>query len=247
MTTAKEIIHDAYREGNIVSIGHEETAEELAEALPRLNNILLSLFGTELGEFLGDWAVPPQRVSGFPADWPLLPLNWDLQEQFWPYPMANTRIVAALADNRTLYFPLAPGDGARMAFVDTASVPGVTVTLAGNGRLIEGVTEVVATPADLTGAQWLYRADLANWVRVRPLTVDDELPLPQEFDDYFITALAYRLASRHGKDVDATTIERNRVMLKRIQSKYAQAVPVRSSDLSYEMLDTTPYRERALW
>jgi hypothetical protein len=49
-TLVSEIIVQAFREGNFIAVGESTTAEELAEAVPKLNNFLNSLFGIELGE-----------------------------------------------------------------------------------------------------------------------------------------------------------------------------------------------------
>jgi hypothetical protein len=66
----------------------------------------------------------------------------------------------------------------------------------GNGRLIEGATSVTLN-VNGTARQWMYRADTGNWVRISSLAAGDEMPFPQEFDDYFQVRLALRLVSRH--------------------------------------------------
>jgi hypothetical protein len=84
-----------------------------------------------------------------------------------------------------------------MAAVDAlGNFASSNLTINGNGRLIEGATSVTLN-VNGTARQWMYRADTGNWVRISSLAAGDEMPFPQEFDDYFQVRLALRLVSRH--------------------------------------------------
>lgn len=104
-----------------------------------------------------------------------------------------------LAAARTLKLSPSPHEGQRVAVADAgANLATYNLTLDGNGRTIEGAaTQVLAT--DGMVRQWLYRGDTANWVRLTDLALDDDLPFPTEFDDYFAILLAMRLNPRHGR------------------------------------------------
>jgi len=228
-TLVSEIVVQAFREGNFTAVGETTTAEELMEAVPRLNNFISALLGTDLGEQYRDWYVPQAWNPARPLRHPLTPAGDNAESaEPWAYPPANVRLMAKLSAPRTLFFPPNPSDGARMAFVDLGSTAS-TVTLSGNDRLIENaagspVAAVGAAPASLTGFRWLYRADLGTWVRLRTLQATDSVPLPPEFDDLLIAGLCIRLAPRFGvKEIDPAIIERREDMLGRLKRRYKQS------------------------
>lgn len=221
-TLVSEIIVQAFREGNFIAVGESTTAEELAEAVPKLNNFLNSLFGIELGEQFRDWYAPSEYDPVVPLRFPLTPTGTgETNAEPWAYPPPNVRLVVVSATAITLYFPAMPNDGARMALVDVGSL--ADVTLSGNGRKIEGVTSLTAPPAELNGRKWLYRADLGNWVRLNVLAAGDAVPLPPEFDDLLICGLAIRMAPRFGVTISQTTVECYTDMLARLKKRYKQS------------------------
>lgn len=222
-TLVSTIIQQAFREGNFIAVGEVPTADEVAEAVPRLNGFISSLFGFELGEQYREWAVPS-------AQDPAVPLRTLPQAQTgstaWAYPPANSRLLVALTTAQTVYFPAMPSDGARMALVDAASVAGMT--LHGNGRLIEGAASLVGFPSSFNGRKWLYRADLGDWIRLGVLVEEDEVPLPPEFDDLLICGMAVRLAPRYGVEISSATTSLYMDMLERLKQRYRQseAMPI---------------------
>lgn len=238
-STAGEIIVQAFREGNFVPIGHTSTAEELTEAIPRLNNLIFALFGNELGQEYRDWSVPNTWTAPQEQRHPLTPLTESVSSTPWAYPPHSSRLLVSVTTPRTLYFPAAPADGARMLFADIGST--ANVTLHGNGRLIEGALSVVDTPAALDGRSWFYRADLANWIRLERITdAADELPFPEEFDDLFITGLCMRLGIRFGKPTDPRIEARYADMLARVVKRYREDSTPKSAAELRTILRTTP-------
>lgn len=219
-TLVSEIVVQAFREGNFTAVGENTTAEELAEAVPRLRNLISSLLGFELGEQLRDWYVPGAYDPAAPLRHPLTPTGEGATSaEPYKYPPNNVRLVVRVDSDRTIYFPAFPNDGARMSFIDVGST-GV-VTLDGNGRKIEGATSVTGA---LDGRKWLYRADLADWIRIdEPLQAGNEVPLPEEFDDLLVTGLAIRLAPRFGVKVDEVIAGRFADMLDRLKKRYKQS------------------------
>lgn len=225
-TLVSEIVVQAFREGNFTSVGENTTAEELVEAIPRLRNLISSLFGTDIGEQLRDWFVPVSYVPEAPLRHPLTPSGTgETSGAPWIYPPQNSRLIVKLTEARTLYFPAYPNDGARMSYVDAGSTAGM-VTLHGNSRKIEGAASITdgALALALAGRKWFYRADLADWIRIdEPLEAGDPIPLPEEFDDLFVCGLAIRLAPRFQVKIDDNTTARFTDMLDRAKKRYKQS------------------------
>lgn len=66
----------------------------------------------------------------------------------------------------------------------------------------------------------MYRADTGNWVKIESLEEADNMPLSEEFDDYFITALTFRLAPRYGLPVAGETAAALMRARSRIRARY---------------------------
>lgn len=212
MTIVSSIIQSAYREGNLIPVGKQPSADELTEALAKLNRLVLGILGYKMGENLTDWLVPqPQRTAPVSADFPQFPVANDLTSTIYPYPNNNRRIVWG-GTTITTYFPQKPNPGSQMALVagsgaGDASSPSAVLTLDGNGRTIQGARTQTFTFSTTTPARWFYRDDLADWVLVTGLLLTDEIPYPVEFDDFFVCALSKRLAPSYNKIVAQETIK----------------------------------------
>lgn len=232
MTTAQGIITGAYRELNLIALGTTPTTPQLTEGLYRLNGFLRIIFGSKMGELLQDWEAPfQQRTAPVAANFPQnpYPLNQDAQfmglplsggsgTEFWPYPPKNSRIVFGATQNTTVYFPEQPDDGSRMGLIAGALAgSGVTLTLDGNSRTIDGAkTQQVVTPLT-TGQRWIYRADLGDWRPVASLLLTDEMPFPEDMDEYFVLSTARRIAPPNDKTMSAESM----VMLKEAEVVFA--------------------------
>ena len=240
MTLASAIIASAYRELNVVALNDTPTAAELAEALPRLQTYVDSVYGYELGENLMDWMVPaPQRTAPFAANFPQLPYPLSADSTMLPFPLAsdpaanmylyppqNSRIVWGGTSATTVYFPEAPNAGARMGLVVSGGYDGSSVlTFDGNGKLIgtgAGTPQSVQ-PTPVVAARWVFRDDTGIWVPVTTnFAATDPMPFPEAFDDFFIVALAIRLAPRYNKNVAAESQKAGMDALKRLKARYRQ-------------------------
>lgn len=220
-TKASEIIVQAFREGNFLTGQTGSTAEEMLDALPRLNSLLFSLVGLELGEQYRNWPVPVVRTSNVHSRYPLGPLAQDLTREQLVNPPANVRILAGNTTPETVYFPHNPQDGARMAYADAGAT--ALLTLDGNGALIQGQPTIVGAGGS---RRWFFRADDANWVCLEPLQMDSRMPLPPEFDDLFICGLVMRLSGRFGKEPSAYVTACYADMLARLKKRYRQTEEV---------------------
>lgn len=239
MTKAVDLIQSAYREGNLIAAGKSPTTAEQTEALAALNRFVNGIFGFEMGENLADWQFPaPQRTAPVAANYPQLPapdyLGPLYNSYFSPYPPKNSRVVWG-AITGTVYFPDKPEPGSRMAFVQgsgagDSGAPGQILTFDGNGRLIQDPADMtyktqITLTSPAVSTQWFYREDLGYWVLCQDMVSTDECPFPKECDDFFICALAKRLAPRYGKLTAAETIETAKITLSRLKARYRQSAP----------------------
>lgn len=239
MTIASKLIQAGYREGNLIPAGKQPTVDEQAEALDRLNAYIAGVYGYEMGEPLLDWNAPaPQRTAPVAANYPQLPypqgldasllttpFAYDPDQDVYLYPPKNSRVVFG-SQTLKLFFPEAPDDGSRMGIVQGSGagdggMAGTTITLDGNGRTIGGADTLVLT-APVTPAEWLYRADLGDWVLVADMELTDECPFPKKFDDLWICMLAIRLASRYSKTTGPGTEATAIAMMKKLKAQYRQ-------------------------
>jgi hypothetical protein len=186
MALASEIIQRAYRESNLISIGATPTTNEQTEGLDLLNSLVQSTIGLEAGSELRDIT-----VGG----------TYDQSSCLSPWVPRDARLALNLSAALTVSLDPNPYEGQRFAVVDVAgNFSTNNLTINGNGRTIElDTSETIDT--DNFYAQWMYRGDTADWTRITDLVAADEMPLPIEFDDYFIVSLALRLNPRHGRNL----------------------------------------------
>lgn len=215
MTTVAEIIEDAFRESQLLNELQSATPRQTEQALGRLQNVVSSAYGFEVGEELTDWPIGTEGLRAPFAD------GW--VEFMWQRPRINARMIAANAEPQTIYLPANPYDGSRMALIDPASrLAAAPITLDAQGRTIENAATFVA---DTDGLQktWFYRADLGNWTPITPLTYANDFPFPSEFDDYFITSLAMRLNPRYGRTMTAESLAALQRSMTLLQARYKQS------------------------
>jgi hypothetical protein len=226
MSTAGEVIAQAFREGNFTAVGATPTAEEIAEALPRLRNLLATLYGNEAGEAYRDWYVPSALVVAAPLRSPFAPASDPAvsSADSWAYPAQNVRLLVKTTIARTVYLPANPSDGARIMVLNIGSTGSLNLTLDGNGHLIDAATTKTDTLTNLSGKWWFYRADRGEWlVQAGIASESTPMPLPDEFDDYFVCGLAIRLSTRFQVKVDDATVARFNSMQRRFKQRYRQS------------------------
>lgn len=205
MTLASEIISDAYRETNLIPLGVAPNANQITEALNRLNPIVLSCVGNEAGDELKDLNYGGDNdQSSFIVDW--IP--------------DNTRLVFNNSAAVTLDADPEPYEGQRLAFVDNAgNLNTYNVIISGNGRKIEGASSITLS-VNSDARQWLYRADTGNWVKINALASGDTMPFPAEYNDYFVIALAVRLNPRYGQSLSSESFETYKRTRSQIRARY---------------------------
>lgn len=194
MTLVSDIIQQAYRETNMIPLGATPSAAQATEGLSKLNTIVLSAVGNEIAE-------PGFTEINIGGD-------FDQSDLVANYVPDNTRLVLNLEDGG-IVVGLSPNpyEGQRVAIADVSgNLATYNVVIDGNGRNIEGSAELTLDEDGLS-RHWMYRADTGNWVRINPLVSEDQMPFPEDFDDYFITMLALRLAPRYGQMLPQETLE----------------------------------------
>lgn len=233
-TLVTSIIADALRETNLIPLGVTPTAAQQTEAFGKLLTVVASVLGNEMGENLTPFPLGTldiQSPAGFPWWSNQLPGNLFVQ--------TNLRVMCNLTGAGFLNLHPMPHDGARMAIVDVASNFAINeLTIFGNGRLIEGQTEMTYNTNGET-REWMYRGDLGNWVVVSPITIDGVMPWGPEFDDLFIIRLAMRLNPRYGQTMHPASMQ----TLKEVQSKFSARYAQDTTQVGSEdgLLYTTNY------
>lgn len=205
MTLASAIIKNAFRESNLLPLGQTPTTNQTTEALDLLNTLILSTIGNEAGDLLNDI-----NIGGI-RDQTSLCTSWVPD---------NVRLVVSQTASQTFSLDPDPYEGQRLSFVDVAgNFATYNLILSGNGRKIEGATSVTLN-TNSESRQWLYRADTGNWVKIISLASSDSMPLPTEFDDYFITMLALRLNPRFAQTMTTETVEALKRARNLLRSRY---------------------------
>jgi hypothetical protein len=237
LSTASDVIAQAYRENNILGIGITPNDAQNAEALVRLQRFCRSLIGTVYGENMLDWQVPaPQRTAPVAANYPQLPYPQGLDAlaltqpftadptiNIWPYPPTNSRIIFGETEDQHVWFPEAPLDGSRMAALCGATIVGTpTLLLDGNGRAIAG-SPTVSLAAPFSPQEWVYRADLGGWFASADFALTDQMPFSPTMDDLFVTGLALRLAPAYTKTLAPETTLVFKNALAAFRARYRQA------------------------
>jgi hypothetical protein len=218
VTLVSDIITQGYRESNIIAITVQPTPTQVTEALARLDNLVLSALGDDIGYLMEDWNIQSTTSIKKPSG---IPLTTAHSASFTVPP--NARLVCNLTAPMVVALDGQPQDGQRFAVVDARNTfVASALTVNPNGRKFDGeVGPAILNEAGLN-AQWFYRSDIADWLRLAPLTADGQLPFPPEFDDYFVTMLAMRLNPRYGMTLNEQSTGRLAQQKTQIMRRYSQ-------------------------
>lgn len=223
MTVISDIIQQAFRESDLLSELNHPTPTQMSEALARLNTIFKSTLGYEVGEQLRDVNLGKSEIDKnvwTNVEWVDNTPSW-----WWSNNVSdpNVRLIVQVEEPTDVYLPPRPQDGARFGLHDPFGILSTNpVTIHGNGRLIESADSVVLN-TDNVRLQWMFRADLSDWVRIEGLTdASQEMPFPEEFDDYFITELAMKINPRNKALTTQETVRTQARMRSEIRSRYRQ-------------------------
>lgn len=220
MTTAYQIIVDAYRQSNLIGLGVEPTKSQEDEALRYLNRIVSSVYGNEVGDPLEAVLIGHNNIdrpSGYP--W------WDPSSDGYWYLPIDARVMANLSETgKKIFLNPFPRDGSRFSVVDASkNFSTYPLEIVGNGNMIDGAFSV-SLDVDGFSGDWMYREDLATWVKSHPLTIFDEMPFPVEFDDFFILLLAFRLNPAYQRTLDPQSVTVLNRAKTQIRARYRQDI-----------------------
>lgn len=205
MTTVASIITDAYRASNLIPLGATPNDLQIAEALSKLNQIVLSSVGNEIGEELKELSYGGEHSQSF------------LTTKYIP---TNYRVILDLTAPVTLKLHPRPYEGQRIAISDVGgNLSTNTLTIDGNGRNIEGAATLVLS-TDGLAQQWLYRSDTSNWVKITSLIETDAIPFPAEFDEYFILTLALKINPMYGQEMASEIVASLRRTRSQLRARY---------------------------
>lgn len=237
MTLISKIITTAYRESNILPLGVAVTQNQGTEALDLYTSILEAIYGGDAGERLTDWP-----LGNFDRDPNGCGYELPFTDHRLHHPPINMRLIAVNEHPHTIWLTTRPQDGSRMGIADPFSrLSEVPLTIDGNGRPIEGNATIVLD-TDGTFREWIYRADMAAWVRITELTADDENPFPQKFDTMFICLLAMRLNPRYGRTLDPQSAAAFKKNQQEFIARYLQSQPLEIDDsISWPFLSRQGY------
>ena len=237
MTLISSIITDAYRESNMLPLGVAPNANQSAEALRLHNQNLTALYGGDAGERLVDWPLGTYRRDPQDDGYSLIYTDDRLH-----HPEINHRLIALNLTAATIFMPVRPQDGSRMGIADPYSrLASVPLTLDGNGRPIEG-QDAIVLDTDGTFREWIYRADLAAWVRITDMLAEDENPFPPAYDVMFTVLLSMRLNPRYGRMMDPQSADVFKKNRREFIARYLQSRPLETDDsISWPFMSTQSY------
>lgn len=223
MTTISQIITEAYRESNNIAVGQVPTSAEQAEALNLFNRLLKSVFGNEAGDPFTIVSIGNNNItSTWYYNWPTIPNGW--------YPERNSRVIFNNTSAQTMALNPSPEDGERVAINDASgNFSTYPLTLLGNGRLIDGQTQVVFNTDNIV-KEYLYRGDINTWMSVSDLSLTDSFPFPTEFEDFFIIGLAIRINPRNKQELDPQSVQEYKRLRTLFRARYSLTLPQRSED-----------------
>lgn len=229
MTTLNDVIGRAYREQQILDINVAPSTEQVTEALPLLQGIILrNLIQTPQSTIWIGASPKTGKARG--------QRNFTDLRDTYALPQ-NVYVHASLSGPLTLFMPYDAGDGARLVIVDAGgSFSANPLTLDGNRGLIDGSPTAVLSSSGQR-ADFFYRRDLAEWRSVSPLTAVSTVPFPEEYDDMFTIELAARLMVRYGKALDEATASLYKTMQDRFKARYSRT----ASDVEADVLFASEY------
>lgn len=218
MTLVSEILSNGYRESNVTADAQILTASQTTAALARLQAVLLSCLGADLGYIMEDWnatdtgVIKPNGVPLPTADFATFTVT------------PNSRLMFNLANAATYKLDPQPQDGQRVSIVDVAgNFATHPLTVNPNGRKFGGAGGNTVLSTNNLAQQWVYRSDVADWVSIDPLDPTDEFPFPADFDDYFSILLAQRLNPRSGRQLDQQSMDRYQAQEMQFVNRYTQS------------------------
>lgn len=218
MTQVSSLITDAFRESNLIALNASPAPAEMTEGLARLQALLLSVVGNEVGYILEDWKIVTATAITNPA---AVALTTAQTTAYTIRP--QSRLICNLTATTTINLDPMPQDGQRFSVIDALNnFNTFNLVVNGNGRRIASGTSLTFS---VNGAkrEFMYRSDQGEWVEITTLTTGGDFPFPGDFDDYFVTALAMRINPRYGRPLPPEAAQRYAEQKQQIIDRYSQS------------------------
>lgn len=195
MTTVRDIITRAHRLLGVVAAGESLSADDGASGLEAFLGLL--------DELLPD--LLPVSVTG-------------------DYETAGNRhlLVDGTAGALTVTLPADPSDGMRVQVTDIAADFAThNVTVARNGRLLEGSAANQTLATNGISKTWMYRGDTGNWHLLSTLAQADTLPFPSRYDQALAAVLAVVLQGEFGAQLAPGVVTQAEAGRRALEARYA--------------------------
>lgn len=135
----------------------------------------------------------------------------------------------------TVTMPAAPKDGWRVSAAYVAS--GQTLTIAGNGKKLNGGTSNVTVAAAATD-EFFYRADLSDWIDPRVTANSDNAPYPDELLGGIAAMLAIEIQPALGLAIKLDTRLRAAACEKAMVERYHRKHPALFTGWKFQSVPT---------
>jgi hypothetical protein len=225
MAANREIIKSAYVMAGVTDRMEEPAAELYSAGLEKLQDFIDGLDGYGIGRQLEDCSITTDVTA------------YDFE-----------RLLVAPAAAMTVTLPLDPQPGARVTVVDRAlNFATYNVTVARNGRLLEGAAADQTLSSNGANRTWFYREDLGDWKRVTDLTDGGDHPFPSAFDGGLKAILATLLAPEHGREVSETVQGQARNCLDQLGARYLPLFKPRGDGVLLNTPGTAFRSRRGSW
>lgn len=142
---------------------------------------------------------------------------------------ANVRLICT--GSCTVTLPASPQDGWRVLVPLVAA--GQTLTVARNGRLLDGAASNATVAAGATD-EWFYRADLGDWRSPLVSALTDNVPWPDDFLRGLAAMLAVEVQPALGLPLKPATQMLAATEERRMIARYYRKAPALAAHLRYQ-------------
>lgn len=219
MTTALVLITRTLREIRV--LGGQATASgmQAANTLEALNNVI-------------------DHMEGYGAAHPWIPRRLSSSTAIHRDDMGAQVQADTSGGGFVLRLPREPRDGARLHIIDaggafaaqplTIDSSGVLfdAALGPDGLPVGGSRSGVTIETDGYNGRFMYRADLAAWVRLARLTVTSQSPYPADMDRSLIDILAMEVVGDYGQQPSAKIANGATHGFQRFANRYVPDLPM---------------------
>lgn len=136
---------------------------------------------------------------------------------------ADSRVVLEHGAAITITLPQRPFSGAVVQIIDaTGALASFPLTIANNGRLLEGAGAALTVSESPFSRRWMYVGPASDWRRLDALTLASDFPLGDEAVEDFTLMLALRLCVEFGVSASPELLVLERAARNRIKGEFVR-------------------------